>query len=95
MRSLRLAPAFLVLLLAAACATTGENKAPVSFAQDAQSNIAKGKEAMDDKDYGLAEAYFEEVRTKYPFIEEAKEAELLLADLDFARDSFAAARKAA
>jgi outer membrane protein assembly factor BamD len=92
MRSLRLAPAFLVLLLSAGCATTGETKAPVTFSQDAQSNIAKGREAMDDKDFGLAEVYFEEVRTKYPFIEEAKEAELLLADLDFARDSFAAAR---
>ena len=90
MRSLRLALPALVLLLAAACASTPE--APVTFTQDAQSNLAKGNEALEGKDFAQAEAYFEEVRTKYPFLEEAKTAELRLADLDFSRDRYAEAR---
>jgi outer membrane protein assembly factor BamD len=90
MRTLRLATPALALLLAAACASTPQT--PVSFTQDARSNLAKGTEALEGKQYAEAEAYFEEVRTKYPFLEEAKEAELKLADLDFARDRYAEAR---
>ena len=90
MRSLRLALPCLALLLAAACASTQEK--PVSFTDDARSNLAKGSEALEGKQYAEAEAYFEEVRTKYPFLEEAKLAELRLADLDFSRDRYAEAR---
>lgn len=90
MRSFRLALPCLALLLAAACASTPDK--PVSLTQDARSNLEKGNEALEGKQYAEAEAYFEEVRTKYPFLEEAKEAELRLADLDFARDRYAEAR---
>src|SRR4051812_27096723 len=90
MRSLRLALSCLTLLLAAGCASTPD--APVSFTQNARSNLDKGKEALEGKQFVEAESYFEEVRTKYPFLEEAKEAELLLADLDYARERFAEAR---
>jgi outer membrane protein assembly factor BamD len=90
MRSLRLALSCFTLLLAAGCASTPD--APVSYTQDAQSNLERGKEALEGKEFSQAESYFEEVRTKYPFLEEAKQAELLLADLDYARDRFAEAR---
>ncbi len=90
MRTLRLALPCLALLLAASCASTPD--APVSFTQDARSNLERGTEALEGKQYAEAEAYFEEVRTKYPFLEEAKQAELRLADLDFARDRYAEAR---
>src|SRR5687767_280162 len=68
MRSLRLAPAFLVLLLSVGCASSGGAKT-VTFTEDARTNLAKGREAQ-----------------------EGKEAELLLADLDFARERFTEAR---
>ncbi|MBF5042797.1 outer membrane protein assembly factor BamD [Aggregicoccus sp. 17bor-14] len=91
MRTLRLAlSCCCALLLAAGCAST--QHAPVNFTQDARSNLDKGKEALEGKEFEEAQTYFEEVRTKYPFLEEAKEAELLMADLDYARERYAEAR---
>lgn len=62
------------------------------YASDAESNLARGREALDGKNFLEAERYFEHVRSKYPFLEAAKEAELLLADTDFQRERYLEAR---
>ena len=49
MRSLRLALSCFTLLIAAGCASTPD--APVSFTQDARSNLDKGKEALEGKEF--------------------------------------------
>jgi outer membrane protein assembly factor BamD len=62
------------------------------FASDAQANLAKGNEALRTKSYPEAERYFEFVKTKYPFLDAAKEAEIRLADTDFDRERYTEAR---
>jgi len=62
------------------------------FASDAQANLAKGNEALRSKSYLDAEKYFEYVKTKYPFLDAAKEAEIRLADIDFDREKYTEAR---
>jgi outer membrane protein assembly factor BamD len=66
--------------------------ARTEFAADAQANLAKGNEALRTKSYPEAERYFEFVKTKYPFLDAAKEAEIRLADTEFDRERFAEAR---
>lgn len=89
----------LVLALAAAalasCATTGGAEAGddgIVYGADAESNLKKGDEALEGKNYPEAQHYFEYVKTKYPYLEAAKVAELRLADTDFERDRFIEAR---
>ena len=62
------------------------------FAADAQANLTKGNEALRNKDYLDAEKYFEFVKTKYPYLDAAKEAEIRLADTDFDRERYTEAR---
>src|SRR5260370_16210831 len=62
------------------------------FASDAQANLDKGNDALRTKSYVDAEKYFEFVKTKYPFLDAAKEAEIRLADTDFDRERFTEAR---
>jgi outer membrane protein assembly factor BamD len=62
------------------------------FASDAQHNLAKGNEAMRTKSYLDAEKYFEYVKTKYPYLDASKEAEIRLADIDFERERYSEAR---
>ena len=62
------------------------------FASDAQANLAKGNDAFKSKSYLDAEKYFEYVKTKYPFLDAAKEAEIRLADIDFDREKYTEAR---
>jgi outer membrane protein assembly factor BamD len=64
----------------------------VVYGADADENLAKGREAMESKNYPEAARYFEFVKTKYPFLEAAKTAELLLADTDYERDRLTEAR---
>jgi outer membrane protein assembly factor BamD len=64
----------------------------VDFATDAKTNLARGNEALRNHSYAEAEKYFDYVRTKYPFIDASKEAELRLADVDFEREQFTEAR---
>jgi len=64
----------------------------VDFASDAKTNLARGNEALKNHSYAEAEKYFDYVRTKYPFIDASKEAELRLADVDFEREQFTEAR---
>jgi outer membrane protein assembly factor BamD len=85
--------ALLCTLLFSACATTGAGGEP-NYAQDAQANLQRGNEALENKDYLEAQRYFEHVRNRYPFLEVAKEAELRLADTLFAREQYIEARDA-
>ena len=86
----------LLALSLSACASfgtfAGQEGGEVTFAADAEQNMAKGDEAMNAKNYAEAASYFEFVKTKYPYLELAKTAELRLADADFERERFAEAR---
>ena len=82
------------LLLCAGCASlTGGGPATPKYSSEAEANLARGNEALEDKDYLRAEQYFEFVKTKFPYLEASKEAELRLADADFAQDRFPEARE--
>jgi outer membrane protein assembly factor BamD len=82
-----------VLLLVAGCKTASQEGAgEPDYASDADTNLQRGTEALGGKNYLEAERYFEYVKTKYPFLEAAKEAELKLADTDFERERFLEAR---
>jgi outer membrane protein assembly factor BamD len=92
---MRSAVAFLtsVLLLTSGCAalTQGQAGEP-DYATAAEENLRLGTEAMDNKDLLKAQKYFEYVRTKFPYQEAAREAELKLADVEFAREAWPEAR---
>lgn len=82
----------LLLALASSCATTSGEAGEPNYGQDAESNLAKGKEALESKNFQEAEKFFEYVKSKYPFLESAREAELRLADTDFEREQYPEAR---
>lgn len=86
----------LTVLLAAplalsACASLQTAGEP-TFQESAEQVLAQGVEALEDGNFIDAEKYFEHVRTKYPFLAAAKDAELYLADVHFARERFLEAR---
>ncbi|MCY0997249.1 outer membrane protein assembly factor BamD [Myxococcus sp. MISCRS1] len=82
-----------VLLFASGCSTlSGSQGGDPDYAADAEENLRLGSEALENKDFFKSQKYFEYVRVKYPYQEAAREAELRLADLDFAREAFAEAR---
>lgn len=77
------------------CASFGTfvgQEGEVTFAPTAEENLRKGNEAMEGKNYAEAANFFDYVKTKFPYLEVAKEAELRLADADFERDRFIEAR---
>jgi outer membrane protein assembly factor BamD len=86
----------LVALSLSACASfgtfAGQEGGDLQFAADADENMRKGDEAMKGKNFAEASSYFDFVKTKYPYLETAKLAELRLADADFERDRFIEAR---
>lgn len=86
----------LLSLSLTACASfgtfVGQDTGDVTFATDAEENMKRGDEAMNSKNYQEAAAYFEFVKTKYPYLELAKTAELRLGDADYERDRFVEAR---
>ncbi|NMO19026.1 outer membrane protein assembly factor BamD [Pyxidicoccus fallax] len=94
---MRSAVAFLTaaLLLTSGCAslTSGQAGEP-DYASLADENLRLGTEALENKDFLRAQKYFDYVRTKFPYQEAAREAELKLADLEFAREAFQEARDA-
>ncbi|QRN94830.1 outer membrane protein assembly factor BamD [Archangium violaceum] len=94
MRFLRAVCLTALLSSAAGCAalSTGQAGDP-EFASEADANLRLGDEALERKDYLQAEKYFEHVRTKYPYLDVANEAELKLADLDFAQERYSEARE--
>ena len=88
-----LLPLLLVLSSCAFLKSLGQSAdGEVVYAADADSNMAKGDEALEGKNYPEAARYFEYVKTKYPYIEAAKTAELRLADTDYDRERFIEAR---
>ncbi len=86
----------ILFMLLTGCAAlkslTSSPEAELAYGEDAESNIAKGDEALESKNYPEAGRYFEYVKTKYPYIEAAKTAELRLADVDYDRERFIEAR---
>ena len=86
MRLSRLLP-LAALVLAPACglfANNGDFGEP-DYASEASTNLKRGDEALDSNQYQLAEKYFEYVKTKFPFLEASRQAELRLADVSFER----------
>lgn len=82
------------LLLTTGCASLSEGQAgDPDYAARAEENLRLGAEALENKDYFKAEKYFEFVKTKFPYLEASKEAELRLGDVDFAQDRFPEARE--
>lgn len=63
-----------------------------NYSSDADTNLQRGNEALESKNFLEAERYFEYVKGKYPFLEASKEAELRLADTDFDRERYVEAR---
>jgi outer membrane protein assembly factor BamD len=83
-----------LLLLSTGCASLTEGQAgEPDYAAQAEENLRLGNEALQDKDYFKAEKYFEFVRTKFPYLEASKEAELKLGDTDFAQERYPEARE--
>lgn len=92
---MRSAVAFLttVLLLTSGCAAlSGSQGGEPDYAVTADENLTLGSVALENKDFLRAQKYFEYVRSKFPYQEAAREAELKLADVDFAREAFPEAR---
>jgi outer membrane protein assembly factor BamD len=87
----RLLRLFLVVLLAG-CGTVQTGGPTPVYASDAALNMKRGNDALADKQYALAERYFEYVKTKYPFVDASREAELRLADVSFERELWTEAR---
>ncbi|RKH57600.1 outer membrane protein assembly factor BamD [Corallococcus aberystwythensis] len=81
------------LLLSSCAALSAGPAGEPDYATQAAENLALGEAALEDKDYLKAEKYFDHVRAKFPYLEAAREAELKLADLDFAREMFPEARE--
>jgi len=92
---MKLRAAMLSLSLSA-CASfgtfVGQEGGEVQFATEPEENVKRGDEAMNAKNFAEAASYFEFVKTKYPYLELSKTAELRLADADFERDRFVEAR---
>lgn len=95
MRSVLVACLTSALLLTSGCAslTQGGSPSEPTYASDAEANLRLGRESMENKDWIRAEQYFEYVRSKYPYLEASKEAELRLADVDFERGTYPEARE--
>lgn len=74
-------------------ALTSSQAGEPDYSSVADTNLKLGDDATERKDYLQAEKYYEYVRTKYPYLDVANEAELKLADLRFAQDQFSEARE--
>jgi outer membrane protein assembly factor BamD len=82
-----------LLLPSLGCAGFGSNLAgDIKFADDADTNLKRGNDALENKNYQEADRYFEFVKGKYPFLEAAKIAELRIADTSFEKEQYTEAR---
>ena len=75
-----------LLLLSTACSSLQRSAGDPDFANQAEENLRLGDEALGNRDFLNAEKYFEFVKTKYPYLEAAKEAELKLGDVSFEQE---------
>ncbi|MBK7860142.1 MAG: outer membrane protein assembly factor BamD [Archangiaceae bacterium] len=87
---------FPILLLLCACkgfgTFLGGDVSEPSYADEADTNLKRGDEALDSKNYVEAQKYFDYVKSKYPYLEAATTAELRLGDVDFDREKYLEAR---
>jgi outer membrane protein assembly factor BamD len=86
----------LISLLACSCKTFGtflggEVSEP-NYGTDAETNLKRGDEALESKNYVEAQKYFDFVKSKYPYLEAATTAELRLGDVDYDREKYLEAR---
>src|ERR1700722_745394 len=92
LKSLR--TALLLAILASfvsACSTTGGEKLDKNTAEGA---FALGQKFEKDERYEEAITYYSEVKNKFPYSRFATEAELKIADIEFARENFPEAESA-
>jgi outer membrane protein assembly factor BamD len=86
---------FFPLVLSTGCASVSSffsgNDDPL-YSTEGDENFKKGVEALEGKNYIEAAKYFEYTRTKFPFLEVAKEAELRLADTSWEQEKYVEAR---
>lgn len=80
--------------LTLACATMTGAEGEPDYSSDAETNLKRGNEDFENKNYLEAQKYFEYVRAKYPYLEAAREAELRAADTLFEREQYLEARDA-
>ena len=72
------------LLLSTGCSALKEGQAgEPDYAAEAEQNLRLGDEALENRDFLRAEKYFGYVKTKFPYLEASKEAELKMGDVDF------------
>src|SRR5919198_3183788 len=84
----------LAALSLAGCATLTRADGEPDYAQDAETNLARGNREFERGNYVDALKYFEHVRSRYPYLDVAKRAELRIADTHFAREEYIEARDA-
>src|SRR5579859_777880 len=72
-------------------ATTGEKSEP-EYKGTGEADLKAGNQSIREHDWEVAEKYLEHVKTKYPYSEVAKEAELRLADVSFMKDEYVEAK---
>jgi outer membrane protein assembly factor BamD len=81
------------LLLSTGCASLDRQAGDPDFAAQAEENLRLGDEALDNRDFLRAEKYYDFVRTKFPYLEASKDAELKLGDLEFEQERYPEARE--
>jgi outer membrane protein assembly factor BamD len=81
------------LFLSTGCASLDRPAGDPDYAAQAEENLRLGNEALENRDFFTAQKYFDFVRTKFPYLEASREAELRLGDLDFEQDRFPEARE--
>jgi len=87
MRLHRLVPlTFLVLVPGCSIFSGGSELGDPDYATEASTNLKRGDQALESGQYQLAEKYYEYVKTKFPFLEASRQAELRLADVSFERE---------
>lgn len=89
-----------VLAMAVGCAGcasfgtfVGQGDGDVVYAEEPEENLKRGDQALASKSHTEAQKYYEYVKTKFPYLEVSKTAELKLADTDFDRERFIEARE--
>ncbi len=75
----------LVLLPGCGLFSGGSDLGDPDYATEASTNLKRGDQALESGQYQLAEKYYEYVKTKFPFLEASRQAELRLADVSFER----------